>query len=92
LDPYLWAAVTIWCFDQLARLVRWLYCNIHIIKKTLITTKASAADNEDANIIILQISSRSHRLKPSSRQHYFIYQYSVWLGWKNQPFSLASWK
>lgn len=29
-DPYLWAAVAIWSFDRFVRIVRCVYCNIHV--------------------------------------------------------------
>ena len=90
-DPYLWAAVAIWSFDRFVRIVRWVYCNIHVNTKHLVTTKANAIYNEEADIIILKISPGAQHLKPGPSQHYFIYQYNTWRGWENHPFSLASW-
>ncbi|KAK6379383.1 hypothetical protein LTS17_006301 [Exophiala oligosperma] len=91
-DGYLWPPVAIWCFDRAARIFRWLYCNIHVRSKSVLTTKALATYHKDGDFVRLEIVPGSDFLKPGPGQHYYLYQPLKWKGWENHPFTLASYE
>ncbi|PTB72244.1 hypothetical protein M440DRAFT_1472909 [Trichoderma longibrachiatum ATCC 18648] len=89
-DPYLWPLVAIWSFDRFLRIVRVVYCNLHVRlrKTTLQRSIAAIAYDQDANIITVQINTH---VKPGPGQHYYLYQPFRLKGWENHPFTLAHW-
>ncbi|KAK1240457.1 hypothetical protein MKX07_004485 [Trichoderma sp. CBMAI-0711] len=89
-DPYLWPLVAIWSFDRFLRIVRVVYCNIHVrLRKTKLQRSIAAiAYDQDANIITVQINTH---VKPGPGQHYYLYQPFRLKGWENHPFTLAHW-
>ncbi|KIV87606.1 hypothetical protein PV11_03140 [Exophiala sideris] len=91
-EPYLWPLVAIWTFDRFARIVRLVYCNLHVrLSGGPVTTSTTATYFNDGDVIRLEVSPGSHMLKPGPGQHYFIYQPGRWKGWENHPFTLAAW-
>ncbi|RMZ84322.1 hypothetical protein DV738_g692, partial [Chaetothyriales sp. CBS 135597] len=88
-DPYIWAPIGIWIIDRLARVVRWVYCNLHIRSSGISNTKTSATYVQEADFIRLEIIPGSQRLKPGPGQHYYLYQPVAWRGWENHPFTLG---
>lgn len=84
--------MAIWCFDRAARIVRQLYCNLHVRSKSVLTTKALATYHKDGDFIRLEVVPGSDLLKPGPGQHYFLYQPLKWKGWENHPFTLASYE
>ncbi|KAG4440540.1 hypothetical protein IFR05_003956 [Cadophora sp. M221] len=90
-EPYLWPLVAIWCFDRFVRMVRQIYCNLHLKSGKLSTTSSTVEYIEKANLIILSVTLGSSSLKPKPNQHYFLYQPFKWRGWENHPFTAASW-
>ncbi|KAL7808709.1 ferric reductase NAD binding domain-containing protein [Trichoderma gracile] len=89
-DPYLWPLVAIWSFDRFLRIVRVVYCNLHVrLRKTKLQRSIAAiAYDQDANIITVQINTH---VKPGPGQHYYLYQPFRLKGWENHPFTLAHW-
>ncbi|KAL6904502.1 ferric reductase like transmembrane component domain-containing protein [Trichoderma evansii] len=89
-DPYLWPLVAIWSFDRFLRIVRVVYCNLHIRlrKKALHRSVATISYDQDANIIRVQINTH---MRPKPGQHYYLYQPFRFTGWENHPFTLAYW-
>ncbi|KIW09798.1 hypothetical protein PV08_11899 [Exophiala spinifera] len=91
-NGYLWPPVAIWCFDRAARIVRWMYCNIHVRSNSVLATKALATYNKDGDFVRLEIVPGSDFLKPGPGQHYYLYQPLKWKGWENHPFTLAAYE
>ncbi|KAI5457526.1 ferric reductase NAD binding domain-containing protein [Mariannaea sp. PMI_226] len=93
-DPYLWPVVAIWSFDRLMRLVRLVYCNIHVRSSkgnVIHNTSTTVTYREDANILEIHIAPATKSVRPGPGQHYFLYQPFRWTGWESHPFTLASW-
>ncbi|KAL7786013.1 ferric reductase like transmembrane component domain-containing protein [Trichoderma afarasin] len=89
-NPYLWPLVAIWCFDRFLRIVRVVYCNLHVHlrNKTLHRSTATISYDQDANFI--QIDINTH-VKPGPGKHYYLYQPFRFTGWENHPLTLAYW-
>lgn len=89
-EPYLWPLVAIWSFDRFLRIVRVVYCNLHVRlrKKAIRRSTAAVSYDQDANIIRVQINTH---VKPGPGQHYYLYQPFRLTGWENHPFTLAYW-
>ncbi|KAL7897248.1 ferric reductase like transmembrane component domain-containing protein [Trichoderma sp. SZMC 28014] len=89
-NPYLWPLVAIWSFDRFLRIVRVVYCNLHVRlrKKALQRSVAAISYDQDANIVRIQINTH---VKPKPGQHYYLYQPFRFTGWENHPFTLAYW-
>jgi ferric-chelate reductase len=85
--------VGIWVFDRVVRIVRFIYCNLHLkLSSNAIITKTTAKYDRDSDVITLEIIPGSNILKPAAGQFYFLYQPISWKGWENHPFTLASWR
>ncbi|KAF2095576.1 ferric-chelate reductase [Rhizodiscina lignyota] len=91
-NPYLWPPVAIWCFDRVARVVRFAFCNLHVKSRSVISTKASATYSKDGDFVRLELVPGSTLLKPGPGQHYFLYQPMKWKGWENHPFTLGAYE
>ena len=89
-NPYLWPVVAIWVFDRFLRLVRLVYCNVHVRHNTL-STPSTISYDEDSNLIRLEVLAPSPKIKPAPGQYYYLYQPMTWRGWENHPFSLGAW-
>ncbi|KAL7906087.1 ferric reductase like transmembrane component domain-containing protein [Trichoderma velutinum] len=89
-NPYLWPLVAIWSFDRFLRVVRVVYCNLHVQlrKKTLHRSVAAISYDQEADFIRIQINTH---VKPAPGKHYFLYQPFRFTGWENHPFTLAHW-
>ncbi|KAL4863818.1 hypothetical protein BDV12DRAFT_177032 [Aspergillus spectabilis] len=90
---YLWPPVGIWALDRILRVVRVVYCNLHVRKNreflnctTSITTYDKAAD-----LLRLEVIPGSNSLDPRPGQYYFLYQPFRLTGWESHPFTLGSW-
>lgn len=91
-DGYLWPCVAIWVFDRLARLVRLVYCNLHVrFSGAPISSRVTATYDKDADLIRMEAIPGSHILHPGPGQHYYIYQFNKLRFWENHPFTLAAW-
>lgn len=91
-DGYLWPCVAIWLIDRLARLVRLVYCNLHIqISDTPKSSRATATYDKDADLLRIEAIPGSRILHPRPGQHYYIYQFNKLRFWENHPFTLAAW-
>ncbi|RDW76810.1 ferric reductase family protein [Aspergillus mulundensis] len=102
---YLWLPVGIWAFDRGLRILRVVYCNIHVHvlsnsrhkkKIQLQTTTSTASYDEAADLIRLDVipgagAGTDIRLRPGPGQYYFLYQPFRWTGWESHPFTLGSW-
>ncbi|RFU31402.1 hypothetical protein B7463_g4916, partial [Scytalidium lignicola] len=90
--PYLWPPMALWAIDRIVRIVRQVYCNLHIKLWGSITgTRTTAYYSTKTNAIRLEVIPGSQILKPKPGQHYYLYQPLRWRGWENHPFTLASW-
>ncbi len=89
-NPYLWPLVAIWSFDRFLRIIRVIYCNLHVRlrKKSLHRSVATIAYDKDTDIV--RISIKTH-ITPGPGQHYYLYQPFRFKGWENHPFTLAYW-
>ncbi|PNP51817.1 hypothetical protein THARTR1_07586 [Trichoderma harzianum] len=89
-NPYLWPLVAIWSFDRFLRIVRVVYCNLHVQlrKKTLHRSTAAISYDQDANFIRIEINTH---VKPGPGKHYYLYQPFRFTGWENHPLTLAHW-
>ncbi|KFZ12368.1 hypothetical protein V502_07118 [Pseudogymnoascus sp. VKM F-4520 (FW-2644)] len=92
-DSYLWPLVAIWVLDRLLRIIRQVYCNIHVNRSMdILQTMSTATYSKEADLIRLEVVPGSESLKPKPNQHYFLYQPLKWRGWENHPFTLAGWE
>ncbi|TPX13416.1 uncharacterized protein E0L32_006146 [Thyridium curvatum] len=94
-DPYLWPIVALWSFERGVRLVRIVYCNLHVRfgkGGSLQRTRATVAYNEEADIISVKVLPATTLIKPAPGQHYFLYQPFRLKGWESHPFTLAYWE
>ncbi|KFY92796.1 hypothetical protein V498_04766 [Pseudogymnoascus sp. VKM F-4517 (FW-2822)] len=92
-DGYLWPLVMIWVLDRLLRIIRQVYCNIHVNRSLdILQTMSTATYSREADLIRLEVVPGSESLKPKPNQHYYIYQPLKWRGWENHPFTLADWE
>jgi hypothetical protein len=91
-EAYLWPVVAVWCFDRPARLVRLVYCNVHIRfnRGKIFTTRTVVSYSKGADILRLEITPNSH-VRPGPGQHYYLYQPRRWRGYENHPFTLGGW-
>ncbi|OBT63156.1 hypothetical protein VE03_07832 [Pseudogymnoascus sp. 23342-1-I1] len=92
-DGYLWPLVVIWVLDRLLRIIRQVYCNIHVSRSLdILQTMSTATYSREADLIRLEVVPGSESLKPKPNKHYYIYQPLKWRGWENHPFTLADWE
>ncbi|KAH6692727.1 ferric reductase NAD binding domain-containing protein [Plectosphaerella plurivora] len=92
-NPYLWPLVAIWLFDRVVRIIRVVYCNVHVrlgSGKTIHCTTATVIHHQVANVLEIQLRPGTKHLNPGPGQHYFLYQPFRLKGWENHPFTLAS--
>ncbi|KAI9932327.1 hypothetical protein ASPWEDRAFT_182854 [Aspergillus wentii DTO 134E9] len=88
---YLWPTIAIWVVDRLLRLIRIVYCNLHVRNtRSIHHTTSIATYNHAADVIRLEISPASS-LQPSPGQYYFLYQPFRLTGWESHPFTLGAW-
>lgn len=74
------------------RVVKLLYCNLHIrFSGKPKTTKITATYDQVSDMIRLEVAPGSEILTPKPNQHYYLYQWQSWKGWENHPFTLAGW-
>ncbi|KAF7125674.1 hypothetical protein CNMCM5793_001913 [Aspergillus hiratsukae] len=91
---YLWPAVVIWISDRVLRLIRIVYCNLHVrlgSHSRFKCTECVATYNEADDIIHLELIPGSGQLQPAPGQYYFLYQPFRLTGWESHPFTLGSW-
>ncbi|GIK05003.1 hypothetical protein Aspvir_009102 [Aspergillus viridinutans] len=90
---YLWPAVVIWISDRVLRLIRIVYCNLHVglgSHSRFQCTECVATYDEAADIIRLELIP-APGLQPAPGQYYFLYQPFRLTGWESHPFTLGSW-
>jgi ferric-chelate reductase len=83
----------IWISDRVLRLIRMVYCNLHVrlgSHSRFQCTECVATYDEAADIIRLELIPASG-LQPTPGQYYFLYQPFRLTGWENHPFTLGSW-
>ncbi|RHZ43508.1 ferric reductase family protein [Aspergillus thermomutatus] len=91
---YLWPAVVIWISDRVLRLIRIVYCNLHVrfgSPSCFQCTECVATYDEAADVIRLELTPGSGQLQPVPGQYYFLYQPFRLTGWESHPFTLGSW-
>ncbi|KAL4898075.1 FRE family ferric-chelate reductase [Aspergillus ambiguus] len=91
---YLWPAVAIWAFDRVLRLIRIIYCNLHVnlaLGKGIYFTRSTATYDKMADVIRLDICPGSLNFHPKPGQYYYLYQPFRFTGWESHPFTLGSW-
>ena len=93
-DAYLWPLVAIWGFDRLLRIIRLIYCNVHVTMKKckgVSFSEAIATYDTSGNMIRVEVSLENSHLVPAPGQHYYLYQLGNWRLYENHPFTLAYW-
>ncbi|KAF9884620.1 hypothetical protein FE257_001442 [Aspergillus nanangensis] len=91
---YLWPAVAIWGIDRSLRIIRLVYCNLHVhwdLGKGIQYTRSTAVYDKAADVIRLEVIPGSLSLKPTPGQYYFLYQPFRFTGWESHPFTLGAW-
>ncbi|KAK8248909.1 ferric reductase like transmembrane component-domain-containing protein, partial [Phyllosticta capitalensis] len=91
-DGYLWAIAAIWCFDRFLRVVRVVYCNIHVgfSKKINKGTSAVATYSKETDVIRVDIEPGSSLVKPGPGQSYYLYEPLRFKWWECHPLSLGA--
>ncbi|KAK8172070.1 putative ferric-chelate reductase [Phyllosticta citrichinensis] len=89
---YLWAVVAIWCFDRFLRIVRLVYCNLHVRSSTKIVRGPSAVAtySKDTDVVRVDIKPGSVPFKPGPGQSYYLYEPLRFKGWECHPLSLGA--
>lgn len=85
--------MAIWSADRFLRLVRLVYCNLHVkmnLEDRVQSTCSWAIYDETSNVVRLQLKPGSF-LRPAAGQYYFLYQPSRLTGWESHPFTLGAW-
>ncbi|PYH42285.1 ferric reductase family protein [Aspergillus saccharolyticus JOP 1030-1] len=91
---YLWPAVAIWSADRALRVIRLIYCNVHVrcnAGNSIQYTKSFASYDESADVIRLEVFPGSKLLCPNPGQYYYLYQPFRLTGWESHPFTLGHW-
>ncbi|PWY91698.1 FRE family ferric-chelate reductase [Aspergillus sclerotioniger CBS 115572] len=91
---YLWPAVIIWIVDRFLRLVRLVYCNIHVRLNAgyqIQRTNSSATYDPAADVIRLELTPGSSMIRPTPGDFYYLYQPFRLTGWESHPFTLGYW-
>lgn len=88
---WLWPAVAIWAADRSLRLVRLVYCNLHvnITLDGLRRTRSWASYDKASNIVRLRVRPGTLQLAPG--QYFFLYQPFRLTGWESHPFTVGAW-
>ncbi|KAK7530714.1 ferric reductase like transmembrane component-domain-containing protein [Phyllosticta citribraziliensis] len=89
---YLWAVVAIWCFDRFLRIVRLVYCNLHVRSSAKIVRGPSAVAtySKDTDVVRVDIKLGSVLFKPGPGQSYYLYEPLRFKGWECHPLSLGA--
>ncbi|KAL1889476.1 hypothetical protein Sste5346_008854 [Sporothrix stenoceras] len=89
---YLYPVVAIWGSDRVVRIVRVLYCNLHVkFSKGFIHNETTVRYFADADLLRIEMSPGVRApFKPGPGQHYYLYQPMALLGWENHPFTLGA--
>ncbi|PYH34169.1 ferric reductase family protein [Aspergillus neoniger CBS 115656] len=91
---YLWPAVAIWIVDRSLRLIRLIYCNIHVranAGKGVQYTRSTATYDPSSDVIRLEVTPGSAHIRPSPGDFYYLYQPFRLTGWESHPFTLGAW-
>ncbi|GKZ24124.1 hypothetical protein AbraIFM66951_008937 [Aspergillus brasiliensis] len=91
---YLWPAVAIWILDRSLRLIRLMYCNIHVRANTgkgIHYTRSTATYDPSSDVIRLEVIPGSAHIRPSPGDFYYLYQPFRLTGWESHPFTLGAW-
>ncbi|KAL4803397.1 ferric reductase like transmembrane component-domain-containing protein [Aspergillus unguis] len=89
---YLWPAVGVWASDRALRVLRVLYCNLHVKFSKIEYTTSEASYDEAADLIRLEVTPGSDSLDPQPGQYYFLYQPFRLTGWESHPFTVGCWR
>ncbi|CAK7232407.1 hypothetical protein SCUCBS95973_008250 [Sporothrix curviconia] len=89
---YLYPVVAIWAFDRLLRIVRVIYCNLHVkYSKGFVHNETVVRYFADADLLRIEMTPGVRApFKPGPGQYYFLYQPMALLGWENHPFTLGA--
>lgn len=91
---YLWPVVWIWVCDRFLRLVRLIYCNMHVRVgrgKSIQCTRSTAMYDKASDVIRLVVIPGNSLLQPAPGQYYYLYQPFRFRGWESHPFTLGAW-
>ncbi|KAJ5378417.1 hypothetical protein N7509_011536 [Penicillium cosmopolitanum] len=91
---YLWPSVGVWVLDWDLRIIRLVYCNMHIGitgRNKVQTTRSRMSYDQDADVIRLEVTPGTKMLQPKPGDYYFLYQPLQLVGWENHPFTVGAW-
>ncbi|PYI23140.1 putative plasma membrane ferric-chelate reductase [Aspergillus violaceofuscus CBS 115571] len=91
---YLWPAVAIWAADRALRVIRLIYCNIHVrvnAGNSIQYSRSIASYDAVADVIRLKVTPGSKLVCPTPGQYYYLYQPFRLTGWESHPFTLGHW-
>ena len=80
--------------DRSLRLVRLVYCNIHVrlnAGNQVQCTSSSATYDPAADVIRLEVTPGSSMIRPTPGDFYYLYQPFRLTGWESHPFTLGYW-
>lgn len=96
LDPefweWLWPAVAIWAFDRGLRVIRLLYCNLHVRVTPgplLERTHSMIRYDEVSDIVWLQMMPGTS-IKTGPGDYFYLYQPYRLMGWESHPFTVGA--
>ena len=84
--------MAIWTVDRVLRLVRLVYCNLHVSvgSASIQRTRSWATYDESSNVVRLRVTPAS-LFQPTPGPYYFLYQPFRLTGWESHPFTLGAW-
>lgn len=92
---YLWPSVIMWATDRCLRIVRLVYCNVHVRLskgKFINVTESRMTYDEAADVIRLEVTPGMPGLQVRPGDYYFLYQPFRFTGWENHPFTVGAWR
>lgn len=91
---YLWPSVGVWVLDRVLRIIRLVYCNIHIGvtgRNKVQMTRSRMSYDQDADVIRLEVTPGAKVWQHKPGDYCFLYQPLRFVGWENHPFTVGAW-
>lgn len=91
---YIYSLAWIWACDRFLRLVRLIYCNLHVcmaLDGSVQYTRSTAVYDRASDVIRVVVTPGSCSLPMTPGQYYYLYQPFRFKGWESHPFTLGAW-